>query len=189
MFAKRFTNSLIALSVVGLASAQERISTEDFKKGVDAGAYTMILDVRSQEEWDGGHIPGAIHIPIETFSEDNFWETMDAAGYSCNKSCATIVAHCSVGGRADTAIKKLKEMGFEGTLINGQGTDQWKAAGYELTTEDDSIEPTCVSADICEGVEEASVETTAAESDDVSSASRVFGFGAAVVAPAIVAML
>jgi len=40
-------------------------------------------------------------------------------------------------------------MGFEGTLLNGQGTWNWENAGYALTTEDDRKEPVCTSQDIC----------------------------------------
>jgi len=194
-FQKSFC-ALVAILAAGSASAQDRISTAAFKAGVDNGSYDMILDVRSQEEWNGGHIPGAIHIPIDAFSKNEFWQTMDDAGYSCKSSCATIVAHCSVGGRAESAIKKLREMGFEGTLLNGQGTNQWVDAGYSLTTEDDSVEPTCVTTDICPSVETdgdtneiMTMDGDEADTAMESSAGKAAGIGAAIVVPSLLAML
>ncbi|PIR25895.1 MAG: hypothetical protein COV43_03465 [Deltaproteobacteria bacterium CG11_big_fil_rev_8_21_14_0_20_42_23] len=29
----------------------------------------MLLDVRTQQEWDGGHIPGALHVPLDQLEE------------------------------------------------------------------------------------------------------------------------
>ncbi len=42
-----------------------RISPEELKEKLDAGAEVVIIDVRSKEEFDQGHIPGAISIPYE----------------------------------------------------------------------------------------------------------------------------
>jgi len=131
----------------------------------------MILDVRSQSEWNSGHIPGAIHVPIDAFEDDDIWKPLvdGASAFSCNKACATIVAHCAVGARATTAIEKLRAMGFEGTLYNGQGTRQWVQAGYELTLEDDVREPICASTDICATTTAADSTTTMDGTDDTST--------------------
>jgi len=84
--------ALVALIMAaGSSSAQEVISIEDFKAGVDdGGQFDMILDVRSQEEWDTGHIPGAIYIPITTFSENAFWLEMEDVGYVVHQNYSTI---------------------------------------------------------------------------------------------------
>ena len=206
-FKTSFCAFVALIMAAGSSSAQEVISIEDFKAGVDdGGQFDMILDVRSQEEWDTGHIPGAIHIPITTFSENEFWLQMEDVGYSCDKSCVTIVAHCSVGGRAKIAIDKLREMGFEGTLYNGQGTDNWMDAGYGLTM-DESPEPICVSNDRCLmdvvpamgddndiAIDDMNATSTDGmtmddEEDSESSANIVFGAGAALVIPLLLVLL
>lgn len=46
-----------------------RISLEELKQKFDAGAEMVILDVRSKEEFDQGHIPGAISIPWEEIKD------------------------------------------------------------------------------------------------------------------------
>jgi predicted sulfurtransferase len=40
-----------------------RISLEELKEKLDAGADLVVVDVRSKEEFDQGHIPGAVSIP------------------------------------------------------------------------------------------------------------------------------
>ena len=44
----------------------KKISAADAKARMDSGDTIVILDVRTQEEYDAGHIPGAILVPNET---------------------------------------------------------------------------------------------------------------------------
>jgi hypothetical protein len=46
-----------------------RISLEELKQKLDAGAELVIIDVRSKEEFDQGHIPGAISIPWDEIKD------------------------------------------------------------------------------------------------------------------------
>ena len=47
----------------GEKAMYEQISTEEAKKIMDSGEQHIILDTREQDEFDEGHIPGAILIP------------------------------------------------------------------------------------------------------------------------------
>lgn len=40
-----------------------RLSFEDFKKGLDSGAW-LVIDVRAREAYRNGHIPGAASVPL-----------------------------------------------------------------------------------------------------------------------------
>ena len=146
---KFFLSAPILALLVPSGSAQHRITSEQFKAGLESGAYDMVLDVRTDAERAAGFIPGTIHIPIDGFEENPFFDKL--MGTSCMKECATIVAHCSVGGRAGVAIESLINLGFTGTLINGLGTNQWVDAGFALTTDeaDAVLEPVCATTDIC----------------------------------------
>jgi len=155
--------ALLATSI-GFVSGQEELTPEAFKAGIDNGSFDLVVDVRTQEEWDGGHIPTAIHIPNETFEENPFWNDLT----SCGASCSTIVLYCSVGGRSALAIDKLKNMGFEATLLNGMSSTKWVEAGYELTMEENAAEPPCASTDICAADDSA---TTAEGGDELPMAS------------------
>lgn len=50
---------------VDTAAAVVRMSLADFKKLADAGAI-VVLDVRSPDQYEAGHVPGAINVPLET---------------------------------------------------------------------------------------------------------------------------
>jgi hypothetical protein len=50
----------------------------------------------------------------------------------CGNACKTIVVYCKSGGRSAAAIQLLLEQGFEGTIYNGMGVNQWTDAGYDL---------------------------------------------------------
>lgn len=133
------------------------ITTEEFKEGIDNNSFDLILDVRRQDEWDTGRIPGAVHLPVETLSEDGLFRELakSNAGYSsCDKARARIVVYCRSGNRATKAIKQLEEMGLEGTLYNGGGTFQWVEAGYELTKESSPEPPPADERAVAPEVEE-----------------------------------
>ncbi len=173
---------LLATALPSSSLAQEQISSvQAFKEGLDTGVYDLVLDVRTDAERETGHIPGTIHVPLTDFENDEYLKSL--ANTSCQKECATIVATCTVGGRAGTAIRRLQDMGFKGTLINGLGTSQWKSAGYELTMED-TAEPLCASTDICPS--DSNNDTTSIvdgnQSLEDSSAASRFGFAGFVVA-------
>lgn len=78
----------------------------------------LLIDVRSQSEYNSGYIPTAINIP-HTNIEDHIEEI---------PRDKLIIVYCKVGGRAENARKKLIELGYE-NVINFGGTNSWK---YEL---------------------------------------------------------
>ena len=173
---KFFFGAPVLALLVASSSAQERITSEEFKAGIDSGLYDMVLDVRTDGERAAGFIPGTIHVPIDGFEENPFIDTI--VGSSCTEECVTIVAHCSLGGRAEKAIESLIKLGFEGTLINGLGTNQWVDAGFELTTDeaDAVIEPVCATTDICPdsmGMEETETEDSESMTSGVATLDAV----------------
>lgn len=76
-----------------------------------------IVDVRSQKEWDGGHIEQAIHIPHT--------EIADRIGEVTSDKDAKIIFYCAVGGRAGKAKDILEGLGFT-NVENGGGIDDMK---------------------------------------------------------------
>jgi rhodanese-related sulfurtransferase len=73
----------------------------------------QLLDVRSSEEWAGGHAENALHIPIESLLKG---ET-DAL-----KPEKKIYVYCLSGGRAGLAATYLKGEGFDAESIGGLAT-------------------------------------------------------------------
>lgn len=83
-----------------------------------------LVDVREQNEWDAGHAPDAIHIPVSELQErlgdlpeDEFYVV------------------CRVGGRSVQAAQWLQQNGFEATNV-ADGMDGWLTAGRPVVTDD-----------------------------------------------------
>ncbi len=78
------------------------------KAAVDSGK-AVLLDVRSQDEWDAGHVKGAVFSPISDLEK--------TAGESFLKlnldKSKVIYTHCGAGGRALRAATMLKEKGYD----------------------------------------------------------------------------
>lgn len=75
----------------------------ELKTVVQAAKY--VVDVRSQSEWDRGHLPNAIHIPY-----DQIQERVSEIGATPQD---TIYLYCASGGRSGSAEKTLKSLGYQ----------------------------------------------------------------------------
>lgn len=80
----------------------------------------LLLDVRTQEEWDEGHIEGAVLIPIDELP-DRMGEIEGAAAGDKSKP---IVVYCRSGGRAGRAKQSLLDAGYE-NVTNLGGVSDW----------------------------------------------------------------
>ena len=100
------------MGLFGIFSQKD--ATDEIKTYLEKGA--VVLDVRTQEEWDEGHTEGAKHIVLQTIpanlEEIKSWEK-------------PVVAVCRSGGRSGQATQFLKQNGVD--VINGgpwQNVDQ-----------------------------------------------------------------
>jgi rhodanese-related sulfurtransferase len=85
------------------------------------GRQGLLIDVRSASEFATGHIPGAIHIPLEQVES-----RVDDLG-----SNLPIVMICKSGQRARMAAALLRPCRPQAKVLQG-GTDAWRAAGHPL---------------------------------------------------------
>ena len=88
----------------GEKTMYEMISAEEAKKIMDSGAEHIILDAREQDEFDAGHIPGAILIPHA--------EIEDKAEEVLPDKDALILVYCRSGRRSKIAAAALAELGY-----------------------------------------------------------------------------
>ncbi len=86
-----------------------------------------ILDVRSQAEWDAGHIPQAVHIPVDELR--NRLQDVPTG--------KPIVVYCAVGQRAYTAYRMLGHNGFSDLYSLSGGWQLW-----DCILDDPNQEPT-----------------------------------------------
>ena len=98
------------------------LTPEEAKTRLDAGGDVILLDVRTQEEYDGGHIPGAVCLPNEDILPD--------LPLPFDKD-AEILVYCRSGRRSAEAAEKLANMGYTNVADFG-GILNWP---YETTTD------------------------------------------------------
>ena len=106
------------------------IDIETFKAALDNKEDVTILDVRLPEEYDEGHIPGAINIP-RGFLEFKIWNQV--VGFP-EKTDTTkkIYVYCGLCTRSALATKSLQELGFTNAVLVDMKLAEWKKAGYPI---------------------------------------------------------
>ncbi len=102
------------ISEIDATRARERIESGE----------PVVVDVREQEEWDEGHIPGAVHVPrghlesrIERLAPDRE---------------RPVLVYCSAGNRSAFAAKTLAELGYEDVVSLAGGFTDWKRNGFPV---------------------------------------------------------
>jgi len=104
------------------------------------GQFRAIVDVRTLEEWQSGHIENATFLE-SLQNAGTAYEIASIADLDGCDSCP-IVVYCNSGLRSAAAIDKLILAGFKGPLYNGMGVCQWTESGYPLVNAD-SVDPSC----------------------------------------------
>ncbi len=90
----------------------KQITPKDFdqKKGM------MLLDIRTDKEYEQGHIPGAVHVPLTDIGEK----------VKKLKKEKELVVYCQNGNRSIWAIKRLMGMGYKNLYNLKGGYNAWK---------------------------------------------------------------
>lgn len=99
----------LAAALIGLSAALG--ITGCTTESMSASDYAMVIDVRTPEEWNQGHLQGAVRMGI---ADADFKEQLG----SLDKS-ADYYIYCRSGNRAGQAIDIMRDMGFTGQLVNG----------------------------------------------------------------------
>ena len=103
----------------------DEISSVDAHERLAADERPLFVDVREHDEWEEGHVPGAVHVPrgrLESRME----------GLVPDKERA-IVVYCSGGSRSAFASKVLGDLGYENVVNLAGGFADWKRNGFDVT--------------------------------------------------------
>ena len=92
----------------------------------------VLLDVREQNEWDAGHAPHAVHIPLRLLSEATAWTSRQRQ----------VVVVCRSGRRSAYATAALRAAGVDAVNLLG-GMQAWRYAGADVVA-DHGITPTVI---------------------------------------------
>ncbi len=106
----------------GMVNTYRQIDQETAKRMMEQDDGHVIVDVRRQDEYDAGHIPGAILIPNESIGSDMLEELPDLN--------QVILIYCRSGNRSKQAAQKLFDMGYTQVYEFG-GINTWTG---EITT-------------------------------------------------------
>lgn len=93
-----------------------QISQDEAKEMMEQDDGHVIVDVRRPDEFETGHIPGAICIPNETIGSDQPEELPDLN--------QVILVYCRSGNRSKQAARKLADMGYTNVVEFG-GINTW----------------------------------------------------------------
>lgn len=99
----------------------KHLTVETLIDEVQAGESLQIIDVRSLSEFESGHIPGAIHIPMETIQSR--MEDLDLH--------RPTVLVCHSGNRAEITCQQVQDR-FDNVRVLEGGTASWCSAGNKV---------------------------------------------------------
>ena len=86
-------------------ASYQQITAEEAKSMMEEQPDAVILDVREQDEYDAGHIPGAVLLPVGTINQET------AASAILEKDTVVLV-FCRSGNRSKTASQALADLGY-----------------------------------------------------------------------------
>ena len=105
------------------AKAPTEVDIPTFFAKKEAGEVPILVDVRTDDEWKAGHVPGAVHIPMDQIQSrlSELEEHKDGEIYVI----------CASGGRSGRVSTQLRKDGYQAVNVQG-GTNGWKAAGHPV---------------------------------------------------------
>jgi rhodanese-related sulfurtransferase len=78
-----------------------------------------LIDVREEDEFAAGHVPGAVNLPMSTIGEH--LDELPEGPFD---------VICHLGGRSARVVEALTQRGHDATNVEG-GTNAWTEAGYD----------------------------------------------------------
>jgi len=87
-------------------------------------SHYRVVDIRTQAEWDNGHIEGAEHVPLDTLT------AALVAGWDRSQPLCLV---CRVGHRSSIAVLRLQGFGFQQVWNLDGGMLAWGFAGLTTT--------------------------------------------------------
>jgi len=105
--------ALLVLAFRPAGGGLQDVDAAGAQAAIDAGA--QIIDVRTAGEYQMGHIPGAINVPIDQFSAS-------AQGWDRD---ATYLVYCATGSRSTTAVQTMTSLGFNDIKHLSAGLVAW----------------------------------------------------------------
>jgi rhodanese-related sulfurtransferase len=94
----------------------------EVKRRMDAGEKFVLVDVREDNEWANGHLPGAVHLGKGIIERDIEQRVPDAN--------AKVILYCGGGFRSALAAENLQKMGYNKVESMDGGWKGWLDARF-----------------------------------------------------------
>ena len=105
-----------------MSEAGREVSRDEAQKLIDEGA--QLVDVRADHEWETGHLPGAVHIPLAELPQH--LDEIDKE--------RPVIFYCRGGNRSSMATAALAEAGYDAAKLS-EGAVGWEEEGLEFEPE------------------------------------------------------
>jgi molybdopterin/thiamine biosynthesis adenylyltransferase/rhodanese-related sulfurtransferase len=103
----------------------DEISTVEAHERLESSDGSIFVDVRETDEWDEGHIPGAVYT-----GRGRLEQRIEGLVPDKNRP---LVVYCSAGSRSAFSAKVLEDLGYLNVVNLAGGFSDWKRNGYEIT--------------------------------------------------------
>ena len=101
------------------------VSVQAFAEALKSTPNATIIDVRTPEEFEGGHLTDAVNFNVLGPDFQSQVAKLDKT--------QPVFVYCKVGGRSADAVEKMKSMGFTTIYDMKGGSMAWSSAGMEST--------------------------------------------------------
>ncbi|WP_299229176.1 rhodanese-like domain-containing protein [Sulfurihydrogenibium sp.] len=115
---------LTILLIFGFSFAYQDLNAKQFYEMIQKEKNVIILDVRTPQEYQEGHISNAINIPVQILGQQ-----LDKLNNFKDKK---ILVYCRSGHRSAIASQILDRAGFKNVYNLKGGLFEWKASGLPL---------------------------------------------------------
>jgi rhodanese-related sulfurtransferase len=113
-----------ASSLAQAKAAVKSVSATDVKAAIDKNEKAIYLDVRTPEEYESGHLPGAINVSNQILKSK-------ISGLIPDKN-TKIYVYCQEMSRSTLATKTLNDLGYKNALLVNATLENWIKAGYPM---------------------------------------------------------
>ena len=110
------SNSTNRSNTASNSNAYQQITAEEAAKMMQSATDYIVLDVRTEQEYASGHIPGAVNIPNETIASGAIQQLPDKE--------QLILVYCRSGNRSKQAAEKLVNLGYT-NIVEFGGINDW----------------------------------------------------------------
>jgi hydroxyacylglutathione hydrolase len=100
----------------------QQMPVDELRSRIDEQSDLQILDVRRPAEYESGHVPGAVSLPLNYLDKE-------AGALDPRRPTAVV---CASGYRSSAATSLLARRGFKELFNVVGGTNGWVSAGYPV---------------------------------------------------------